>query len=412
MTDTTAGIGARKTPARASFLERRIEKIARRMLPGGLKGELTIISPSGRRLSVGEPGVWPSAQLDIKSWKVIARAVQRGGNGFAESYIRGEIETADLTNLIRFFARNKAALVTAGGSLFRSRGMDRLAHLLRNNSVAGSRRNIAAHYDLGNGFYDLWLDETMTYSSALFGGENRTLAEAQSAKYQTILDALELSDGAEVLEVGCGWGGFIEHALKAQDVRVKAITVSKEQHAFAAERIAGHARSGQAAVCLEDYRHVEGSYDGLVSIEMVEAVGEAHWPTYFKTLNARLKPGASAVIQAITIAPEHFERYRRRADFVQRYVFPGGMLPTVPILEDQAGKVGLKAETVVEFGPDYAETLRQWRVAFEAQWPAIAAQGFDVRFHRMWRYYLCYCEAAFTEGLTSVGIYRFTKPAG
>ncbi|MEM8688841.1 MAG: cyclopropane-fatty-acyl-phospholipid synthase family protein [Pseudomonadota bacterium] len=412
MTDTTAGIGARKTPARASFLERRIEKIARRMLPGGLRGELTIISPSGRKLSVGEAGLWPAAQLDIKSWKVIARAIQRGGNGFAESYMRGEIETADLTNLIRFFARNKAALVAAGGSLFRSRGMDRLAHILRNNSVAGSRRNIAAHYDLGNTFYDLWLDETMTYSSALFAGEARSLAEAQSAKYQTILDALELSSGAEVLEVGCGWGGFIQHALEASDVRVKAITVSKEQHAFASDRIAAHARSDQAAVCLEDYRHTSGTYDGIVSIEMVEAVGEAHWPTYFKTLSERLKPGASAVVQAITIAPEHFKSYRRKADFVQRYIFPGGMLPTVPILEDQAEKAGFTAETMVEFGPDYAETLKRWRGAFEAQWPTIARQGFDARFQRMWRYYLCYCEAAFTEGLTSVGIYRFTKTAG
>ncbi|MEM8646886.1 MAG: cyclopropane-fatty-acyl-phospholipid synthase family protein, partial [Pseudomonadota bacterium] len=375
-------------------------------------GELTVLSPSGRKLTVGEAGPWPAAQLDIKSWKVIARAIQRGGNGFAESYMRGEIETADLTNLIRFFARNKAALVAAGGSLFRSRRMDRLAHLLRNNSVAGSRRNIAAHYDLGNGFYDLWLDETMTYSSALFAGENRTLAEAQRAKYQTILEALEVSQGAEVLEVGCGWGGFIDHALEAMDVRVKAITVSKEQHAFAEERVGALARSGNAEVCLEDYRHTSGTYDGIVSIEMIEAVGEAHWPTYFKTLSERLKPGASAVVQAITIAPEQFEGYRRKADFVQRYIFPGGMLPTVPILKDQAEKAGLTPETVVEFGPDYAETLKQWRVAFEAQWPTIKAQGFDERFRRMWRYYLCYCEAAFTEGLTSVGIYRFAKKLG
>ncbi len=412
MTDTTAGFGARKTPARASFLERQIEKIARRMLPGGLRGELTIVSPSGRKLCVGEAGVWPAAQLEIKSWKVIGRAIQRGGNGFAESYMRGEIETADLTDLIRFFARNKAALVAAGGALFRSRRMDRLAHLLRNNSVAGSRRNIAAHYDLGNTFYDLWLDETMTYSSALFAGETRSLAAAQSAKYQTILDALELANGAEVLEIGCGWGGFVEHALKAMDVRVKAITVSREQHAFAEARAAALNNASSARICLEDYRHTAGTYDGIVSIEMVEAVGEAHWPTYFRTLNERLKPGASAVVQAITIAPEHFETYRRKADFVQRYIFPGGMLPTVPILEDQAAKAGLKPETVVEFGPDYAETLKQWRMAFEAEWPVIARQGFDERFRKMWRYYLCYCEAAFTEGLTSVGIYRFTKTAG
>ena len=412
MTDTTAGVGARKGPQRSSLLERQIETIARRMLPGGLSGELTITAPSGRSMTIGTGDAVPPAYLVISSWKVIARALQRGGNGFAESYIRGEIETPDLTALVQFFARNKAALVAAGGTLFTSRRMDRLAHLLRKNTVSGSRRNISAHYDLGNDFYAEWLDKSMTYSAGLFENLHASLAQAQQAKYGRILVALQLPDKANVLEIGCGWGGFLEHALDAMDVRVRAITVSEEQHAFARQRLSGHARQANAEVCLEDYRHTSGTYDGIVSIEMVEAVGEEHWPTYFKTLNDRLKPGASAVVQAITIAPEHFERYRRKADFVQRYIFPGGMLPTVPVMEDQAARAGLRAETVVEFGPDYATTLRLWREAFEARWPLIERQGFDDRFRRMWRYYLAYCEAAFLEGLTSVGIYRFTKPLG
>ncbi len=412
MTDTTAGVGAQKGPARSSLLERQIETIARRMLPGGLRGELTITAPSGRSMTIGTPDAAPAAHLDIRSWKVIARALQRGGNGFAESYVRGEIDTPDLTALVQFFARNKAALVAAGGSLFTSRRLDRLAHLLRKNTVSGSRRNISAHYDLGNEFYTAWLDESMTYSAALFEPADATLAQAQAAKYGRILEALQLPDRAEVLEIGCGWGGFLEHAVDTMDVNVRAITVSQEQHAFARRRLSEHARQANVAVCLEDYRHTSGTYDGIVSIEMVEAVGEEHWPTYFNTLNERLKPGASAVIQAITIAPEHFERYRRKADFVQRYIFPGGMLPTVPIMEEQAARAGLSAETVVEFGQDYATTLRLWREAFEAKWPEIERRGFDGRFYRMWRYYLSYCEAAFLEGLTSVGIYRFTKQAG
>ncbi|NNF79215.1 MAG: class I SAM-dependent methyltransferase [Rhizobiales bacterium] len=411
MTDTTAGAGNRPINVRASFTERKIETIARRILPRGLSGELIILSPSGRSMSIGVADAAPPARLAIKSWRVIARAVQRGANGFAESYLRGEIDTPDLTALVRFFARNKSALVAAGGALFTSRSLDRLAHALRKNTVSGSRRNISAHYDLGNDFYAAWLDPSMTYSAALFGKSDLSLVQAQAAKYATILEALQLSPGAHVLEIGCGWGGFVEHALEACNLNVRAITVSEEQRAFAAHRVAVHERHQNAAVCLEDYRHTSGTFDGIVSIEMVEAVGEENWPTYFNTLHDRLKPGASAVIQAITIAPEHFDRYRRKADFVQRYIFPGGMLPTVPIMQEHAARAGLSSQTVVEFGADYAKTLRLWRERFEASWPDIEQQGFDARFRRMWNYYLCYCEAAFLEGLTTVGIYRFTKPA-
>ncbi len=411
MTDTTAGSGNRRQLNKASFAEQKIEAIARRMLPGNLQGELTIISPSGRSMTVGHPHDHPLACLEIKSWKVLGRALQRGANGFAESYIRGEIDSPDLTTLVRFFARNKTALVAAGGKMFTSRKLDRVAHVLRKNTVSGSKRNIAAHYDLGNEFYETWLDASMTYSSALFENTDRSLEEAQAEKYSKILTALQLTPGASVLEIGCGWGGFAEHALGAADLRLRSITISQEQGAFARHRLAGPISNQLAEVALEDYRETTGSFDGIVSIEMIEAVGEENWPTYFQTLHDRLKPGASAVVQAITIAPGHFERYRRKADFIQRYIFPGGMLPTVPLLYEHAERVGLNPGTVVEFGPDYAKTLNIWQAKFAESWPSIERQGFDERFRRMWCYYLSYCEAAFVEGLTSVGVYRFTKPA-
>lgn len=411
MTDTAAGAGDRMEQPRISLAERKIETIARRMLPGGLVGELTIVAPSGRRMTIGRSDGLGPARLNISSWKVVVRAVQRGANGFAESYLRGEVETPDLTALVRFFARNKSALVTAGGRLFTSRKLDRLAHLLRKNTVSGSKRNISAHYDLGNDFYREWLDPSMTYSSALFTDADLTLEQAQAEKYERIFQALQLEPNANILEIGCGWGGFAEHALEAADVSLKAITISKEQGAYAEKRLAGHVKNRRASVCLEDYRRTTGTFDGIVSIEMVEAVGEENWPAYFATLRDRLNPGASAVVQAITIAPNDYERYRRKADFVQRYIFPGGMLPTVPIMFEQADKVGLRAETVQEFGLDYARTLNIWRAHFEESWPQIERRGFDERFRRMWRYYLSYCEAAFSEGLTNVGIYRFTKAA-
>ncbi len=362
-------------------------------------------------MTIGQPNDQPLAYLEIRSWKVLWRSLQRGANGFAESYIRGEIEVPDLTVLVRFFARNKKALVAAGGRAFTSRKLDRLAHLLRKNTVSGSKRNISAHYDLGNDFCKLWLDPSMTYSSALFEGADRSLEEAQAEKYSRILSSLNLAPNASVLEIGCGWGGFAAHALNSADLRLRAITISEEQGAFAEKRLATSIAAKRADVCLEDYRQTTGTFDGIVSIEMIEAVGEEHWPAYFKTVYDRLKPGASAVVQAITIAPEHFERYRRKADFVQRYIFPGGMLPTVPIIYEQAKAAGLSPSTIQEFGPDYAKTLSIWKHHFLQNWPQIGPQGFDDRFQRMWCYYLSYCEAAFTEGLTNVGIYRLTKPA-
>ncbi|MEM7426045.1 MAG: cyclopropane-fatty-acyl-phospholipid synthase family protein [Pseudomonadota bacterium] len=407
MTDTTVALGARPLLPRRTLFETIVERIARRMLPAALEGRLEVTVPSGRVFCIGDENAEPPAVLTIRSWRVIARAVARGGNGFAESYISGEVESPDLVALIGFFARNKHALVKAGGRLFTSRRLDRLQHLRRRNSRAGSKRNIADHYDLGNAFYRLWLDPTMTYSSAFFKDEAASLESAQCAKYRAVLDAMELPPEARVLEIGCGWGGFARTLLAQTDARIEGITLSREQLEFAAAQTDGT----RASFRFEDYRNTSGQYDGIASIEMIEAVGEENWPTYFRNLHDRLKPGAGAVIQAITIAPDHFETYRRKADFIQRYIFPGGMLPSVPALQQQAASADLNFETVEEFPLDYARTLAEWKAAFEANWESIRPLGFDERFRRTWLYYLAYCEAGFREGVISVGIYRFVKHA-
>ena len=410
MTDKTAGVVARPHGARTHRIENFIERFARRMIPQDLSGELGVRSPAGRYLIIGKDNGEPKATLQVHSWNVIARAIFRGANGFAESYMKGEIDTPDLTALVRFFARNRTALLRAGGNAFRSRKTDRLFHLFRRNSLKGSRRNISAHYDLGNEFYAPWLDPSMTYSAALFRSPDETLQTAQSHKYARILDALGVNEGDRILEIGCGWGGFVEHALSDRKLQIEGITLSTEQLRFAKQRLADHHCSPNAEFRLEDYRHTSGTYDGIVSIEMIEAVGEENWPDYFQTLRDRLNPGGRAVVQAITMAPDNFERYRKKADFIQRYIFPGGMLPTVGKMEEHAKRVGLALSTVVEFGEDYATTLRHWRTSFEQSWPKLKKQGFDERFRRMWIYYLCYCEAAFTEKVIDVGIYTFTKP--
>jgi cyclopropane-fatty-acyl-phospholipid synthase len=279
----------------------------------------------------------------------------------------------------------------------------RLRHLLRANTRAGARKNIHAHYDLGNAFYRSWLDETMTYSSALFAGcPEATLAQAQSAKYERILSVLGVRSGDTVLEIGCGWGGFAEHAARTRGCHVRGITLSSEQLAYARERIRAAGLSGLVELSLTDYRDIGGRYDHVVSIEMFEAVGERYWPDYFGAVRARLKPGGRALVQTITIADELFEQYRRGTDFIQQYVFPGGMLPSLSALRAQAGQAGLAVGECMAFGKDYAETLKRWRQRYLCVAAALRPLGFDARFERLWQFYLAYCEAGFRAGSTDV----------
>ncbi len=336
--------------------------------------------------------------------------MRRGGLGFAESFIEGDIETDDLAGLIRYFLDNYETLVATGRGRFEVRHADKWWHEARDNTREGSRRNIAAHYDLGNSFYEKWLDPGMTYSSALKTRDGDTLDTAQDAKYALTLEALELRPGQKLLEIGCGWGGLVERAVKA-DCDVTAVTVSEEQLKFVQDRVRTAGLAQRADVRFEDYRDLAGAFDKLVSIEMIEAVGEAHWPAYFKTIARSLRNGGTAVLQAITIREEDFAIYRSRPDFIQRYIFPGGMLPTVSLMRQHAQHAGLEFELVKSFGPSYAWTLAEWRKRFTAAWPEISVLGFDERFRRMWEYYFIYCEVGFERAVVDVGTYRLHKRA-
>lgn len=368
-------------------------------------GALAIELPDGTHLRAGHGPL--VAHLRVRDHAVFDETLARGDIGFGESWMDGLWDTEDLTGLLTLLSRNRARIGEAiYGRMFRMLG-HRIAHLLRANTRAGSRRNIEAHYDLGNDFYALWLDPSMTYSAAVFDSPTESLHDAQLRKYRRILGELGVQPGQTLLEVGCGWGGFAEVAATEFGCRVLCITLSPSQLAYARARAERGGFADRVDFALCDYRDVRGQYDHVVSIEMIEAVGERFWPTYFAQLSALLKPGGRCVVQAITIADALFGRYRRGTDFIQRHVFPGGMLPSPAEVGRQAQDAGLAVVGDFAFGRDYARTLAHWHARFEAQWPAIKAQGFDERFRRMWRFYLAYCEAGFETGDIDVHHYVF-----
>lgn len=373
-------------------------RIARRITIG----TLTIELPGGstRTFQGAAPG--PSGYLRLNRPQALRRFVTGGSLGFAEAYLDGDWDSPDLARLLELLALNHAAY----DELYYGRSwhgwLARLQHLLRPNSRRGSRRNIHAHYDLGNRFYELWLDATMTYSAALFADPQAPLEEAQRTKYRRLAERLQLQEGQRLLEIGCGWGAFAELAAREFGSHVTAITISKAQHAFAAARIQAAGLAERVEVRLQDYRDVVGRFDRIASIEMFEAVGERYWPVFFDRMRELLAPSGLAGLQVITIADRHFEAYRRSADFIQRHVFPGGMLPSPSALGAQIARAGLREIAPFTFGRHYACTLAGWQQRFQARWPEIQRQGFDERFKRVWEYYLAYCEAAFRVGYTDV----------
>ena len=410
MLQELAAGNAAKTGFQTRMLTRLVQHGARHLLRWQPAGSVMVELPTGQKIRFGSASREGEPQLRLHNYRLLGAALQRGTIGFADAYIDGDIECSDLVSLFQFFVRNIDRFEKAGGGLFRARLRDRIAHYARRNSRRGSRRNISEHYDLGNDFYRLWLDSGMNYSSGLYAGGNMSLEAAQEAKLDLVLDCLDLSGGETILEIGCGWGDFARQAASAHNAKVTGLTLSREQQAYARNITA---REGLSRLCefrLQDYRDAGGQFDRLVSIEMIEAVGEENWPLYFQTLHDRLRPGGTAAIQAITISERRFKRYRRKADFIQRYIFPGGMLPTPKAIAHQATQAGLVLERVERFGPCYARTLREWRRRFESAWPQIAALGFDESFRRKWRYYLAYCEAGFEEGVLDVGIYKLRKP--
>ena len=369
-------------------------------------GEVALRGPDGEVHHFG-PGGDPAlhAELTITDWRV-AREVLTGGDvAFAEAYMEGRWNTPDLTALLTVLACNQRALERAFYGHAWQRALFRIRHWLRANSRRQAKRNIVAHYDLGNEFYALWLDPTMTYSSALFGADPaQPLAAAQDAKYRRILDELALPPGARILEIGCGWGGFAETAARA-GYRVTGLSLSDAQTVYARARLAQAGLADRVEFRIEDYRDARGRFDAVVSIEMFEAVGERWWPAYFRAVKNALVPGGRACIQTITIADERFERYRTQSDFIQQYIFPGGMLASPTRFANEAKRAGLDLAGGHTFGRDYAETLKRWLHAFDARVDDVRAHGFDDRFIRCWRFYLAYCAAGFDSGSTDVAQY-------
>ncbi len=373
-------------------------------------GRLTIVVPDGRRFLVKGRHPGPEAELVVHDWRFVRRVLSAGTVGVGESFIAGEWSSPDVTAFLELFAHNFDATEEALAARPLVRMLLHLRHLLNNNTRRGSKRNISAHYDLGNAFYSAWLDRSMTYSSALYETGANDLEAAQREKYRALARATDIRPGHRVLEVGCGWGGFAELLAAEFGCHVTALTISREQHAFATKRIADAGLSEKVDVKLSDYRDETGHYDRIVSVEMFEAVGERYWPAFFKMMAARLEPGGRAGIQVITIQDRMFPAYRRTPDFIQRHVFPGGMLPPPGALADLGRRVGLPISFERVFGLDYARTLAEWRERFRSAWPAIEPLGFDERFKRLWEFYLHYCEAGFRAGNIDVRQIVFADP--
>ena len=368
-------------------------------------GTLDLQLPDGESAHFGSGAeAEPRAAMRLHNWKVFGAALRSGDIGFAESFIDGDWNSPDLVALLKLFIANRDAFESViygswwGSLLYRAK------HLLNRNSRRGSRKNIHAHYDLGNAFYKLWLDDTMSYSSALFEGDpNQSMADAQWAKVRRALDECALQPGQRLLEIGCGWGGVAEYATRHTQAHVTGLTLSSEQLAFAQERLHNAGLAQRAELRLQDYRDLsDAPFDAVVSIEMFEAVGQEYWPGFFRKLHAMLKPGARACIQSITIRDDLFDRYVNSTDFIQQYIFPGGLLPSKAVFRQQAANAGLSIRNELSFGHDYAETLRRWRTRFLAREAEVLGLRFDNRFMRIWEFYLAYCEAAFATGNTDV----------
>jgi cyclopropane-fatty-acyl-phospholipid synthase len=388
-------------------------------------GALTLMLPDGTQRRFGEhpqqhsvaQAPYPCTTLTLHNWNVFGAALKSGDIGFAESFIAGDWSTPNLTELLKLFCANRREVEAVVYGTWAGRLLYRIKHLLKHNSRANSRKNIHAHYDLGNAFYELWLDETMNYSSAWFEGDlSRPLPVAQNAKVRRALDLAGVKAGDRVLEIGCGWGALAEQATVERGASVVGVTLSTEQLAWANSRLqrlnVGTGKGQQADLRLQDYRDItDAPFDAICSIEMVEAVGQAYWPKYFETVSRLLKPGGRACVQSIVINDALFERYLQSTDFIQQYIFPGGCLPCPAEFRRQAQAAGLQVVDEFAFGADYAETLRRWHDAFVARQAEVAALGFDARFMRIWEFYLAYCEAAFDTGDISLVQYTLVKPS-
>ena len=358
-------------------------------------GELTIVLPDKRSFQFSGTLEGPKGCIIVKNEEFFSRLIREGENGFPESYIDGWWDTPDLMAVLDVVLMNNNEIGRSFPGGFIIRNYERLIHWWHSNSKNQAMKNIFYHYDLGNEFYAKWLDKTMTYSSAIFKTGAESLEKAQENKYKTICDSINPKPDDHILEIGCGWGGFMEYAIKKRQVTVTGLTISKAQQDFAKKRLFEAGLSERAKILLKDYRNETGKYDGVVSIEMFEAVGEKYWPVYFRSMQNFMKNGAHSTLQIITIADELFPDYRKRVDFIQKYIFPGGMLPSMKALDKQISRVGLQKIDTKYSGASYSKTLRLWHDRFNSVWSEIASGKFDSRFKRMWNFYLASCAAVF-----------------
>jgi cyclopropane-fatty-acyl-phospholipid synthase len=399
--------------AHSSVVRRRgqldiLHKVSQLLVRNISVGGLTLMTPDGEAIQHRGPFDGPKAVIYVHRWRVIRRLLLEGNIGFAKAYFDGDWTTSDIAALIDLAARNRSAFLgTIEGSL-PVRLVNRWRHTRRANTPRGSRRNIMDHYDLGNEFFALWLDREMNYSSAMFEHSDLTLEAAQDAKQDFILDQLALSGGEQVLEIGCGWGSLAERLIR-RGCNVTALTLSPAQRDYTIQRLANAGLSDRADIRLQDYRDLTGKFDRIVSIEMLEAVGRRFWPTYFDLLRERLVENGLAAIQVITIEDDRFRSYESASDFIQRYIFPGGMLPSASLLRHHISRASLDLVASRAFGTSYATTLAEWSRRFRKAWPTIELLGFDQRFKRMWDYYLGYCEGGFRSGATDVGLYLLSR---
>ena len=374
-------------------------------------GILDFKMPDGRIFRAKAKGPGPVAQIDVHNPDVFARLIREGDLGFCDAYLDQWWSTPDLMAFMDLIHADNDELYDGFPGMAFVRAYEKMRFWLQRNTKKQAKKNISYHYDLGNDFYSEWLDDTMTYSSAKFETGQESLEKAQIAKYASMVDLMGVKPGDHVLEIGCGWGGFAEYAAKERGLRVTGLTISQEQLKYAQERMKLAGVEDMVELKLQDYRDETGHYDGIASIEMFEAVGEKYWPTYFDTVRERLKPGKQATLQIITIQDKRYEIYRKGVDFIQKYIFPGGMLPSPSVLRQEVRKAGLDVVDSIEFGESYSQTLRRWHDAFNDRWDRIIDMGFDDRFRRMWNFYLCSCAATFHSGNCDVTQITIQRPA-
>ena len=373
-------------------------------------GRVDFILPDGRRFRAEGLKPGPVAEVTINNPDVFARLVREGDLGFCDAYLDGWWTTPDLQAFMDFIHADNDDMYDGFPGMALVRAWEKARFWFQSNTKRQALKNISYHYDLGNDFYSLWLDETMTYSSALFNTSQESLEKAQIAKYASMVDQMGVKPGDHVLEIGCGWGGFAEYAAKERGLKVTGLTISKEQLKYAQKRIEIKGLSDKVNLKLQDYRDETGVYDGVASIEMFEAVGEKYWPVYFDKIKQCLKPGKQATLQIITIQDARWEVYRKSVDFIQKYIFPGGMLPSPSVLRKEVHRAGLSVQHSIEFGKSYSQTLRRWFEVFNNKWDNISAMGFDDRFRRMWNFYLTSCAATFESGNCDVTQITLQKP--